>query len=120
MRRKEVCLLSKLDQHLHLSDQPTNLRGEVAVKYYEAIQTSLPMCWLAAIGGTFKYLLTSYQRDVNSFFYRLNKQRRNRLIEKDLPKVVDAAKKSVFFMNIYFEEHFEQDLNDLRKEMLFT
>jgi len=87
-----------------LLDQPTNLRGEVAVKYYEAIQTSLPMCWLAAIGGTFK----------------LNKQRRNRLVEKDLPKVVDAAKKSVFFMNIYFEEHFEQDLNDLRKEMLFT
>ena len=37
-----------------LLDQPTNLRGEVVVKWYEAIQTNLPMCWLAAVGGTMR------------------------------------------------------------------
>lgn len=36
------------------SGEETNLLGEVAVKWYEAIQTNLPMCWLAAFGGTMR------------------------------------------------------------------
>jgi len=83
-----------------LVDQPANLRGEVAVKWFEAIQTAQPMCWLAATGGT----------------ARLSSARRQRL-KQDLPRVVEQAKTSEFFMNIYFEERFEQDLDDLRREM---
>jgi len=36
------------------SDMKPNMLGEVAVKWYEAIQTGLPMCIAAAIGGPFR------------------------------------------------------------------
>ena len=49
-------------------------------------------------------------------FLRLNASRRRRL-KQNLPEVVRKAKTSDFFMNIFFEERFEQDLDDLRREM---
>ncbi|XP_002128422.2 ubiquinone biosynthesis protein COQ4 homolog, mitochondrial-like [Ciona intestinalis] len=86
--------------HLLLG-QRTNLRGEVAVKWFEAIQTSLPMCWMAAVGGT----------------TRLSRKRRLRLLQHDLPWIIPTAKSCQFFMNIYFEERLDQDIDDLRNEM---
>ena len=85
-----------------LLNQPTNLRGEVVVKWFEAIQTNLPMCWLAAFGGTF----------------RLNSRQRHDLVNQDLfSGVLHIAKKSNFFMNIYFEDWFSEDIDDLRNEI---
>ncbi|XP_076807342.1 ubiquinone biosynthesis protein COQ4 homolog, mitochondrial-like isoform X2 [Clavelina lepadiformis] len=84
-----------------LLEQPTNLRGEVAVKWFEAIQTTLPMCWLAAIGG----------------LARLSKKRRKLILQRDLLWVIPAAKEAKFFMNIYFEERLQDDLDDIREEL---
>merc|ERR1711872_221429 len=87
--------------HLLLG-QRTDLKGEVAVKYYEAIQTGLPMCWLAAVGGTLK----------------LDAKRRGQLIGGgEVRRIAELAKNSTFFMNVYFEERWEQDLDELRREM---
>ena len=49
--------------------------------------------------------------------YRLNSNKRNKLLTKQLGKVLNIANRSEFFMNIYFEERFEQDIDDLRREM---
>ena len=33
---------------------------------------------------------------------------------EDLPKIIESAKKCKFVMNIYFEKHFDKDLNEFR------
>ena len=84
-----------------LLNQPTNLYGEVVVKWFEAIQTNLPMCWLAAVGGSI----------------RLNSKRQRDLFNKGLFLALSAAQKSTFFMNVYFEDWFTEDIDELRSEM---
>uniref|UniRef100_H2Y7F8 Ubiquinone biosynthesis protein COQ4 homolog, mitochondrial n=1 Tax=Ciona savignyi TaxID=51511 RepID=H2Y7F8_CIOSA len=59
--------------HLLLG-QRTDLRGEVNVKWFEAIQTTLPMCWLAAIGGTTR---VKSKKTTTAFYRRLTKSDTN-------------------------------------------
>lgn len=49
--------------------------------------------------------------------YRLSSNKRSKLVTKQLGKVLNIANRSEFFMNIYFEERFDQDIDDLRREM---
>nr|CAB3232964.1 ubiquinone biosynthesis protein COQ4 homolog, mitochondrial-like [Phallusia mammillata] len=89
--------------HLLLG-QPTNLRGEVVVKWFEAIQTGLPMCWLAALGG----------------LARLNRKRRTKLLTEDLQWVISTAQNAEFFMNFYFEERLDQDIDEFQYDAGIT
>jgi len=91
---------------------PVSVTGEVALKYFEMVQTGLPMTSLAAIFGTLRAEGASKNSvaDPDSFFQ-----------ESQLSSYIDwsvqAANKSGFFMNFYFEECWEEDITDFRKRM---
>ena len=61
----------------------------------------------------FVITITSYKKKL----YRLSSNKRSKLVTKQLGKVLNIANRSEFFMNIYFEERFDQDIDDLRREM---
>ncbi|XP_005107607.1 ubiquinone biosynthesis protein COQ4 homolog, mitochondrial [Aplysia californica] len=84
-----------------LLGMPPNMLGEVAVKWFEAIQTGLPMCVTAALFGP----------------VRLGPKHRQKYTNTYLPWAIRSAYNSKFLMNVYFERHWEQDLDELRKEL---
>lgn len=84
-----------------LLGMPTDLVGEAAVKWVEALQTGLPMCIGAAILGPARF-----KRD--SQFKRFAIYR---------PWAVKVGLHAEFLMNTYYEERWEQDLDDLRYEL---
>lgn len=81
-------------------DMPTNMVGEVAVKWVEGLQTGLPMCVGGAIFGPLRF---STKQTIK--------------YKKILPWAVRVALNSEFFMNFYFEERWDQNIYDLRQEM---
>ena len=83
-------------------DLPTNLVGEVAVKWVEAAQTGLPMC----VGGA---LLAPGR-------FTARQARQFRGIR---PWVVDVALNARPFYSVYYEERWEQDMDEFRREMKF-
>uniref|UniRef100_T1IUR3 Ubiquinone biosynthesis protein COQ4 homolog, mitochondrial n=1 Tax=Strigamia maritima TaxID=126957 RepID=T1IUR3_STRMM len=83
-----------------LLNMPTNMLGEVAVKWVEGIQTGLPMCTLGALFGPLRFA---------------PKQRRKYLVV--LPWAIRCGYQSRFLMNIYFEKRWEQPIDVIRKEM---
>lgn len=84
-----------------LLGMPTNMLGEVTVKWVEAIQTDLPMCWSGAVFGA----------------VRLAPKQRKKYADHYLPWALQCGHQSKFLMNIYFEKRFEQDIHDLRREL---
>lgn len=81
-------------------DMPTNMVGEVAVKWVEGIQTGLPMCIGGAILGPLRFT-----------------PKQKKKYEKILPWAIRVGINSQFLMNIYFEQRWEQDLDEFRYEM---
>lgn len=81
--------------------QPTTIKGEVIVKAFEGVQTRLPLCILGSLFGPIK----------------LTNRQRYEYVSHDLPWAVKCARDSKFLMNVYFEKHFEQDVDELRKEL---
>lgn len=79
----------------------TNMLGEVTVKWVEALQTNLPMCWSAAIVGP----------------ARLYPKQRSLYVKTYLPWALKCGHQAKLFMNVYFEKRFEQDADDLRSEL---
>lgn len=79
----------------------TNMLGEIAVKWVEGIQFGLPMCVLGAVAGP----------------VRLGPIHRERYISVFLPWAIQQGMNARFLLNIYFEEHWEDDLEELRKEL---
>jgi ubiquinone biosynthesis protein COQ4 len=80
---------------------PTNMLGEVTVKWFEAIQTKLPMCIGAAIFGPVRL------KPKNRAFY----------IKYCLPWAIETAQNSKFLLNTFFERRWEQPLSELHKEL---
>lgn len=81
-------------------DMPTNMVGEVAVKWVEALQTGLPMCVGGAIFGPLRFTPKQIEQ------YR-----------KVLPWAINVGKNSKFLQSVYYEKRWEQDLFDFRREM---
>lgn len=81
--------------------QPTTIKGEVIVKAFEGAQTRLPLCLLGGLIGP----------------VRLSNQERLDYIRTDLPWAIKCGTKSKFLMNVYFEKRFEQDADELRREL---
>lgn len=77
---------------------PTNLIGESALKMLEFQQIYLPMCFLSVVGGT----------------VRLKPSQRDLLIREYLPWAIKAGRNCSDLMCIYYEEHFHEDLNEVR------
>uniref|UniRef100_UPI0037E9857F ubiquinone biosynthesis protein COQ4 homolog, mitochondrial isoform X2 n=1 Tax=Semicossyphus pulcher TaxID=241346 RepID=UPI0037E9857F len=84
-----------------LLGMPTNMMGEVAVKWFEAAQTGLPMCALGAVLGPL----------------RLNASRLQSLFTSLGPWALQNGRRSRCILSIFYERRWEQDLDDLRQEL---
>lgn len=80
---------------------PTNMLGEVTVKWVEAIQTRLPMCISGAIFGP----------------VRLKTKHRQLYKNHYLPWALKTGLNAKFLMNIYFEKRWEQKMDEFYKEL---
>ena len=81
----------------------TTVAEEVAIKWFEMTQTELPMNALVAFLGPIQLLVKS--RDIAEF---------NKLMGVFVPHILLNARTSGFYMNVYFEKHFETPLDELR------
>ena len=79
--------------------QETSLVGEVLVKWVEAVQFRLPMAVGGAIFGPLRF--KPNQREA---YHQL------------LPWAIQQGTEAKFLLNIYYEQRWEQDLEDFRKE----
>ncbi|XP_036972445.1 ubiquinone biosynthesis protein COQ4 homolog, mitochondrial [Acanthopagrus latus] len=84
-----------------LLGMPTNMLGEVAVKWFEAAQTGLPMCALGAVLGPL----------------RLNASRLQSLFTSLGPWALQNGRRSRCILSIFYERRWEQSLEDLRQEL---
>ncbi|CAD5112558.1 DgyrCDS1768 [Dimorphilus gyrociliatus] len=84
-----------------LCGMPTNMLGEVVVKVVEGLQTRLPMCVLGGLGGPI----------------RLGPKHRNIYFTTHFPFAVQTGLKAKSFFNVYFEEEWETDLEELRNRL---
>ncbi|XP_069174880.1 ubiquinone biosynthesis protein COQ4 homolog 1, mitochondrial isoform X2 [Procambarus clarkii] len=80
---------------------PTNMLGEVAVKWVEALQTELPMCYGAALFGPLRF----------------KPKQRQKYLQTYLPWALRVGASSKLLMNIYFEKRWEQSMSELRDEL---
>ncbi|XP_059470378.1 ubiquinone biosynthesis protein COQ4 homolog, mitochondrial [Neocloeon triangulifer] len=80
---------------------PTNMLGEVAVKWVEGIQTGLPMCMSGAILGPLRFKTKQRQRYLKSY----------------LPWALSTAKNAEFLLNVYYEKRWEQPMGELLREI---
>ncbi|XP_075658183.1 ubiquinone biosynthesis protein COQ4 homolog, mitochondrial [Castanea sativa] len=83
-----------------LFDLPTNLIGESALKVIEFEQMYLPMCILSVVGGT----------------ARFNEKQRKLFFQHYFPWAVRAGLQCTDLMCIYYEQHFHEDLEDVRRK----
>lgn len=81
-------------------DMPTNMVGEVAVKWVEALQTGLPMCVGGAVFGPLRFTA-----------------KQSRQFRALRPWAVSVGQNARPFFSVYYEERWEQDLDDFRREM---
>lgn len=84
-----------------LFDLPTNLIGETALKVIEFEQMGLPMCLLSVIGGT----------------ARFNEKQRKLFYQHYFPWAIRAGMQSTDLMCVYYEQHFHEDLEDVRRKL---
>ncbi|XP_060863177.1 ubiquinone biosynthesis protein COQ4 homolog, mitochondrial [Metopolophium dirhodum] len=80
---------------------PTNMLGEVTVKWIEAFQTKLPM---TLSGGLFGAV-------------RLKPKQREQYVKHYLPWAIQTGLNSNFMLNIYFEKRWDQPIEELQKEL---
>lgn len=79
---------------------PTNMLGEVAVKWVEAIQTGLPMCFGGAVFGPMRFRPKQREKYLSTF----------------LPWAIHTGRSSKLLMNMYFEKRWEQSIHEIRCE----
>ncbi|XP_044490505.1 ubiquinone biosynthesis protein COQ4 homolog, mitochondrial [Mangifera indica] len=87
-----------------LFDLPTNLIGESALKVIEFEQMYLPMCMLSVIGGT----------------ARFNEKQRTLFFQHYFPWAIRAGMQCTDLICIYYERHFHEDLEDVRRKWGIT
>ncbi|ALC44974.1 CG32174 [Drosophila busckii] len=80
---------------------PTNMLSEVAVKWVEALNTGLPMCYGGAIFGA----------------ARLRPKHRRAYLKRYLPWAIENGKHVKPLMPVYWEQRWEQNVHDLRAEL---
>ncbi|CAN2390976.1 quinone biosynthetic process [Pristimantis euphronides] len=83
-----------------LLGMPTTMLGEVVVKWFEAVQTGLPMCMLGAVFGPL----------------RLSARRQKKLLEL-IPWAVQSGRNTRCILNVYYEKRWEQTVESLREEI---
>ncbi|CAM8953181.1 unnamed protein product [Rhodiola kirilowii] len=84
-----------------LFNLPTNLMGESALKVIEFEQMYLPMCLMSVVGGT----------------ARFSEKQRSMFFKHYFPWAVRAGMKCTDLMCMYYERHFHEDLDDVRRKL---
>jgi ubiquinone biosynthesis protein COQ4 len=84
-----------------LCNLPPNVLGELALKWVELLQTNLPVTTLSVLFGPRR--LNSKERQLYETVYK--------------PWAIHTGTKADFFMNVYFEELFDQDLETVRETL---
>jgi len=82
-----------------LTGLDTTVLDEIALKYFEFLQTGLPMCALSGLFGPLKVDLSS----------------KLKLVRHYIPWAIRSAQATPFLMNIYYEHHLTKPINQLRK-----
>jgi ubiquinone biosynthesis protein COQ4 len=78
----------------------TNVFGETALKAVEFVQTGLPMTAMAVAAGE----------------YRMKSEDRAKMNKIYLPWAVKAGAQAADLMTVYYEKHFDENLEELRKK----
>ncbi|XP_073271410.1 ubiquinone biosynthesis protein COQ4 homolog, mitochondrial-like [Primulina huaijiensis] len=104
METEELAYVATRAREVHdfwhtLFDLPTNLIGESALKVIEFEQMLLPMCALSVMGGT----------------ARFSERQRKLFYQHYFPWAIRAGMRSTDLMCVYYERHFEEDLEDVRR-----
>jgi ubiquinone biosynthesis protein COQ4 len=86
-----------------ISGLETNVLGEIALKWFEFLHTGLPMCGLSSIVGPLRLSLCDQWR----------------LGHEYIPWAFECNRRCQFLMNVYYEKHFDEPLEDLRKKLGF-
>ncbi|KAF1426490.1 hypothetical protein FQV22_0005814, partial [Spheniscus magellanicus] len=84
-----------------LLGMPTNMLGEVVVKWFEAVQTGLPMCVLGAAFGP----------------VRLSARKLQVLATELVPWAIRSGRNASCILNVYYEQRWEQPVESLREEI---
>ncbi|XP_066514268.1 ubiquinone biosynthesis protein COQ4 homolog, mitochondrial [Hoplias malabaricus] len=84
-----------------LLGMPTNMLGEVAVKWFEAAQTGLPMCILGAALGPI----------------RLSTRRLQKLLGSLGPWALRSGRSARCVLSVFYERRWAQNLDELRDEL---
>ncbi|XP_007975932.3 ubiquinone biosynthesis protein COQ4 homolog, mitochondrial isoform X1 [Chlorocebus sabaeus] len=87
-----------------LLGMPTNILGDMVVKWFEAVQTGLPMCILGALFGLIQLSAQSLQV----------------LVSELIPWAVQNGRTAPCVLNLYYERRWEQSLRALREELGIT
>lgn len=80
---------------------PTNMLGEVLVKWVEAIQTGLPLCFYGGLFGA----------------TRLNGKGKQFYLNGGLQWALQCGHEADSLLSVFYEQRWEQDLEDLRREL---
>ncbi|XP_057818498.1 ubiquinone biosynthesis protein COQ4 homolog, mitochondrial isoform X2 [Cryptomeria japonica] len=105
MDTEELAYIATRAREIHdfwhvLFNLPTNMLGESALKVVEFQQMHLPMCLLSIIGGSI----------------RLKGKRREIFFKHYFPWAIRAGMNCTDIMSIYYEKHFDEDLEVVRKK----
>ncbi|NXN15182.1 COQ4 protein, partial [Indicator maculatus] len=84
-----------------LLGMPTNMLGEVVVKWFEAVQTGLPMCVLGAAFGP----------------VHLSARKLQVLATQLVPWAIQSGRNASCILNVYYEQRWEQPVESLREEI---
>eukprot|EP01104_Vermistella_antarctica_P018013 TRINITY_DN6546_c0_g2_i1.p1 TRINITY_DN6546_c0_g2~~TRINITY_DN6546_c0_g2_i1.p1 ORF type:complete len:318 (+),score=26.02 TRINITY_DN6546_c0_g2_i1:149-1102(+) len=79
----------------------TDVTSEIAVKWFEMLQMRLPVCALSALVGPL----------------RVSSEERHHLMTELVPWAVRCSLRAPFLLNVYYEQHFEEDLTDMRRRL---
>mmetsp|Transcript_2346 Transcript_2346/g.2670 ORF Transcript_2346/g.2670 Transcript_2346/m.2670 type:complete len:347 (-) Transcript_2346:79-1119(-) len=92
---------------------PFSVSGELAMKWFELVQTRLPMTALAAFSGAF----ARSEKDPIEFFHgKRSADRVSRHNHADYVEwAIDAGNRSNNFMNVYLEECWNMKMDDFRE-----
>ncbi|KAJ7592663.1 coenzyme Q biosynthesis protein Coq4-domain-containing protein [Mycena floridula] len=82
-------------------NMPVNVESELAVKYFEFANLGLPLAAFSAVFGPL----------------RLTSTKRNRLFSEYVPWAVKCGTNARNLITVYWEERWEQNVDELRKEL---
>ena len=84
-----------------LCELPPSVHGEVMLKWLEAVQTGLPMCFLSGAVGPL----------------RLSLKEREELVARGIPWAIRTGGDCEDLLCVYYEEHLERPLKDVQGEL---